>query len=326
MTHRAPGRPVPRRLVGAPVRGRRHRTPAAPISSSCWRGAWKGRAISPAPRPRSSAPPRSTARSSEVRAELGAFHLRRSQPEEAETAAKAALAIDSTSLEGHRVLGLVYAGYADGGSQRGVRRRRSRSILKDAITHLELASASTLAGDLVLNFTLGRLYLRAGTPEKAVQSLTRVVAQNPGSVQARLLLAQAHAVTKDVPAAIATLEAIVDEEPRVAAALGPVPGAGRAAARGRRHLHQGARRAADEPRAEVAAHHRALQRQGLQGGGGVRHRRAPAASGGRAFPPAAGPRAVRRRRPRRRRGGAGGSGEGVSQGHADAVCAGRHLS
>jgi tetratricopeptide (TPR) repeat protein len=159
------------------------------------------------------------ARSSEVRAELGAFHLRRSQPEEAEAAAKAALAIDSNSVEGHRVLGLVYAGYADGGTQRGTTAQATQ-YLKDAIVHLELASASTLAGDLVLNFTLGRLYMRAGTPEKAVQSLTRVIAQNPGSVQARLLLAQAQAVTKDLPAAIATLEAIVDEEPRVAAALG----------------------------------------------------------------------------------------------------------
>ena len=159
------------------------------------------------------------ARSSEVRAELGAFHLRRSQPEEAEAAAKAALAIDSNSVEGHRVLGLVYAGYADGGTQRGTTAQTTQ-YLKDAIMHMELASASTLAGDLVLNFTLGRLYMRAGTPEKAVQSLTRVIAQNPGSVQARLLLAQAQAVTKDLPAAIATLEAIVDEEPRVAAALG----------------------------------------------------------------------------------------------------------
>ena len=158
------------------------------------------------------------ARSSEVRAELGAFHLRRSQPEEAEAAAKSALAIDDTSVEGHRVLGLVYAGYADGGSQKGSTAQVTQ-YLKDAITHLEQASAS-MPGDLVLNFTLGRLYLRAGTPEKAVQALTRVVAQNPGSVQARLLLAQAQAVTQDVAAAIATLDAIVDDEPRVAAALG----------------------------------------------------------------------------------------------------------
>ncbi len=158
-------------------------------------------------------------RSSEVRAELGAFHLRRSQPEEAEGAAKASLAIDSNNAEAHRVLGLVYAGYADGGSQRGPNPQAAQ-FLKDAIMHLELASASSLSGDLVLNFTLGRLYLRAGTPDKAVQSLTRVVGQNPASMQARLLLAQAHAVSKDLPAAISTLEAIVDDEPRVAAALG----------------------------------------------------------------------------------------------------------
>jgi len=159
-------------------------------------------------------------RSAEVRAELGAFHLRRSQPEDAETAAKAALAIDSNSLEAHRVLGLVYAGYADGGQTSAASRQQVAQYLKDAITHLEQASASTLASDLVMNFTLGRLYMRAGTPEKAVVALTRVVTQNPGSVQARLLLAQAHAVTKDLPAAIAALEIIVDEEPRVAAALG----------------------------------------------------------------------------------------------------------
>ncbi len=158
-------------------------------------------------------------RSSEVRAELGAFHLRRSQPEEAEAAAKAALAIDNTNLEGHRVLGLVYAGYADGATAPGTGPQVAQ-YLTDAISHLEQASASTLASDLVLNFTLGRLYMRAGTPEKAVLALTRVVGQNPGSVQARLLLAQAHAVTKDLPGAIAALEAIVDEEPRVAAALG----------------------------------------------------------------------------------------------------------
>jgi tetratricopeptide (TPR) repeat protein len=158
-------------------------------------------------------------RSAEIRAELGAFHLRRSQPEEAEAAAKAALAIDSASSEAHRVLGLVYAGYADGGSSPAAGRQTAQ-YLKEAITHLEQASASTLASDLVMNFTLGRLYMRAGTPQKAVTALTRVVTQNPGSVQARLLLAQAHALSKDLPAAIAALEVIVDEEPRVAAALG----------------------------------------------------------------------------------------------------------
>ena len=97
-----------------------------------------------------------------MRAELGAFHLRRSQPEEAEAAAKSALAIDDNSVEGHRVLGLVYAGYADGGSQNAVRPPQVTQYLKDAITHLEQASASTLRATSSCNFTLGRLYLRAG--------------------------------------------------------------------------------------------------------------------------------------------------------------------
>jgi Flp pilus assembly protein TadD len=157
-------------------------------------------------------------RSAEVRAELGAFHLRRSQPDEAERAAQAALALDGTNSEAHRVLGLVYAGYVDAGNPRAA--AQIEQYLKDAIMHLELASSSALAGDLLLNFNLGRLYLRAGAPQKAVQALTRLVGQNPGSVQVRRLLAQAHAANKDLPAAIATLAAVVDDEPRVAEVLG----------------------------------------------------------------------------------------------------------
>ena len=66
--------------------------------------------------------------------------------------------------------------------------------MRDAITHLERAAAgSTVTGRSDLHFTLGRLYLRTGDAEKAVQALTRVVSQNPDSVQARLSLAQAYA-------------------------------------------------------------------------------------------------------------------------------------
>jgi Flp pilus assembly protein TadD len=158
-------------------------------------------------------------KSAEVRAELGAFHLRRSQPEEAERAAQAALALDDSNIEGHRVLGLVYAGYVDNANQRSAPAQTAQ-YLKDAIAHLERASVAANATDLLLQFNLGRLYLRAGTPEKAVQALTRVVSQNPGSLQIRRQLAQAHAANKDLPAAIATLDAVVDEEPRVAAMLG----------------------------------------------------------------------------------------------------------
>jgi tetratricopeptide (TPR) repeat protein len=46
-----------------------------------------------------------------------------------------------------------------------------------------------------------------------------VLNQNPGSVQGRLALAQAQAAARDLPGAIATLDEVLPEEPRVAAAL-----------------------------------------------------------------------------------------------------------
>jgi tetratricopeptide (TPR) repeat protein len=158
--------------------------------------------------------------SAELRGQVASFHLRRSQPDEAEKAAKAALAIDENNTEAHRALGLVYAGYADAATGGRAASPQIAAYLKDAVTHLERAAASAATGDLVLHFTLGRLYLRTDQAAKAVDSLNRVVSLNPGSVQARLALAQALAANKSLPQAIDTLELIVDDEPRVAAALG----------------------------------------------------------------------------------------------------------
>ena len=161
---------------------------------------------------------KATPGSAELRGQVAAFHLRRSQPDEAEKSARAALAIDANNIEAHRALGLVFAGYADGGTARNS--PQIATYLKDAITHLERAAAGAAPGDLVLHFTLGRLYLRTEQSEKAVESLNRVVSLNPGSVQARLALSQALASSNNLPAAIDTLAIIVDDEPRVAAALG----------------------------------------------------------------------------------------------------------
>ena len=159
-------------------------------------------------------------RSAELRGQAASFYLRRSQPDEAEKAAKAGLDIDDANIEAHRALGLVYAGYADAATGARAGTPEIATYLKDAITHMERAAAGAPAGDLVLHFTLGRLYLRTDQPSKAVESLNRVVTFNPGSVQARMALAQAHAANKNLPSAIDTLELIVDDEPRVASALG----------------------------------------------------------------------------------------------------------
>jgi tetratricopeptide (TPR) repeat protein len=157
--------------------------------------------------------------SAELRGQVAAFHLRRSQPDEAEKAARAALAIDDDNIEAHRALGLVFAGYADAAGARSSSPQIA-TYLKDAVTHLERAAKGAATGDLVLHFTLGRLYLRTNQAGKAAESLNRVVSLNPGSVQARLALSQAHAANNNLAAAIDTLAIIVDEEPRVAAALG----------------------------------------------------------------------------------------------------------
>jgi tetratricopeptide (TPR) repeat protein len=157
-------------------------------------------------------------RSAELRGQVASFYLRRSQPDEAEREAKAALEIDEKNVEAHRALGLVYAGYADAGAR--ANSPQVATYLKEAITHLERAAAGAASGDLVLHFTLGRLYLRTDQPARAVESLNRVVSLNPGSVPARLALSQALAANQNLPGAIDALELIVDEEPRVAGTLG----------------------------------------------------------------------------------------------------------
>ncbi len=157
-------------------------------------------------------------KSAEVRAEIAALHLRRNERGEAEKAAKAALAIDEKNVEGNRVLGLLYAAAADAAGERSS--PQAASSVRDAITYLERAAeGTTVTADANLYYTLGRLYIRNGTPDKAVQSLARVLTQNPNSVQGRLAMAQAYAAAKDLKSAINTLVEIIEDEPRVASAL-----------------------------------------------------------------------------------------------------------
>jgi Flp pilus assembly protein TadD len=155
--------------------------------------------------------------SAEIRAEIASFQLRQNRRDEAEKAAREALTLAADNLEAHRVLGLVYAGDADAAAEKrqGV---QAAAFAREAITHLERVASSPSA-DIALHYTLGRLYLRTGDSEKAVQALGRVLTQNPNSVQGRLTLAQAHAASNNLDSAIETLEDIVDDEPRVASAL-----------------------------------------------------------------------------------------------------------
>jgi tetratricopeptide (TPR) repeat protein len=148
--------------------------------------------------------------SAEIKAEIADLYTRRDPPNrfEAERYAKEALAIDENNVLANSTLGYLYAGGSP--SAEDVRR---------AILHFERAAAGTVGTDVNMLYYLGQMYLRNREPQKAVQVLTRVVAQTAGSPQPRQVLATAYAAAGDLKGAIATLEEVVEYVPSVAASL-----------------------------------------------------------------------------------------------------------
>jgi len=156
-------------------------------------------------------------KSAEIRAEIADLHLRRNERDEAEKAANDALAIDESNAEANRVVGLLDASAA---SNEKTTPADVKRLVDSAISHLERANAGSVGlPDANVNYTLGRLYMVTGEPEKAAQALQRVINANPGSLQGRLALAQAQAAAKNLQGAIATLEEVEEDEPRVLPAL-----------------------------------------------------------------------------------------------------------
>ena len=155
--------------------------------------------------------------SAEVRAEIASFQLRRNRRNEAEQSAVAALKLDDNNIEAHRVLGLLYAANTDALNAR-TSPEQFETTARQAISHLERVAVEPTAGIEIL-FSLGRLYLVTGAAPKAIDAFNRVLIQNPGSVQGRVSLSQAYAAIGDLKNAIAALDVIVDDEPRVASTL-----------------------------------------------------------------------------------------------------------
>jgi tetratricopeptide (TPR) repeat protein len=155
----------------------------------------------------------------EVRAELAAFHMRQNDAAAAERTAREALSRDAQNIEAHRVLGLVYSAYAESATENG-QEAKAPEFTKTAIDHLEKVAATPGGGtDVNLQFNLGRLYLRSGDNEKAIERLSRVLEQNSYSIQARLALAQAFGAAGRNDEAAEVLAAAVDDEPRLASTL-----------------------------------------------------------------------------------------------------------
>ena len=161
--------------------------------------------------------------SAEIKAEIAALHLRRVPPAraEGEKAAKEALAIDPDNVEANRSLGYLYHSLVDNGGRNASPEQSAQLTqnAKTAIGYLERAAAGTVGTDLVLQLTLGQLYLVANEPQKAIQSLARVVQQVPGNPTARQALARAYATNGDLNSAISNLSEVIDVDPRLAAEL-----------------------------------------------------------------------------------------------------------
>lgn len=149
--------------------------------------------------------------SAEIRAELASVYARQNRAVEAIDAAEAALKYDPDNREANRLLGSIYSALAD--QKRPIRAGDDPSQYgQKAIASLERARRPGMA-DPGLDFTLGRLYLREGQNEKAIEALERVFTQQPEYSEGGLLLASAQEAAGDPNAAIATLEETIKHNP-----------------------------------------------------------------------------------------------------------------
>lgn len=156
----------------------------------------------------------------ELQAELAAFYARQNQPAEAVAAAERAVALDADSEEGHRILGLVNAAWADG-VVTGPSGGSTDAWRAAAIRHLtKVQNSPAMATDLGLQVTLARQLMATGGNEKAVPILERVVAQVGPTGEPIAMLAEALRALGQFDRAAAALEQAAAANPRYYLALG----------------------------------------------------------------------------------------------------------
>ena len=150
--------------------------------------------------------------SAELKAELAAVYARQDRAVEAIEMAEAALALDDANLEANRILGSVYAAFAE--QPQGLRAGEDRAqYAEKAVAALEKASREGTA-DIGLTLLLGRMYVRTRAFDKAIGPLKRVIEEQPGYSEAAWLLAGAHEELDQADAAVDVLRAAVGFNPR----------------------------------------------------------------------------------------------------------------
>jgi tetratricopeptide (TPR) repeat protein len=153
-------------------------------------------------------------KSAEIKAEMAAFYARQNKASEAVDLAEKALVLDPNTTEAHRILGLVFAAWADAGITPPPGKSHAQ-LRRDAVDHLtKIMEAPSVATDLSLQVTLGRLHLRAGDADKAIPVLERVVSQSPFATEPYTLLAEARSSVGRLEEAADALERAAALNPR----------------------------------------------------------------------------------------------------------------
>jgi tetratricopeptide (TPR) repeat protein len=158
----------------------------------------------------------------DIPAELAAVYLRQNKVQEAMSSAEAAMKIAPLNREANRVLGTIYAALSEStqGAQRGRNAPRNDENLQKAIKYLEVASdKSTGESDPNVRATLARLYVSAGSFDKAIPLLTDLVNQEPNWQDGPLMLVEAYSGAGRAKDAIAWLEERTEDDPRLLPAL-----------------------------------------------------------------------------------------------------------
>ncbi len=141
----------------------------------------------------------------EILAELSSLYARHNRGEEAVAAASEALAREPDNSTAHRILGLIYASRANA-------RAGTAEDIRLAIDHLEQARVGPLP-DFQVELTLGRLYLRDGAAQEAIDLLEALQKEAPGFSETGLLLARAYELGGRMADAVETLERVVATGP-----------------------------------------------------------------------------------------------------------------
>jgi tetratricopeptide (TPR) repeat protein len=146
----------------------------------------------------------------EVHAELAGLYARQNRVTEAVAEGQAALALDPANREANRILGFAFSSAIEG--DRGAISPDALENARKAVSHFEKARDGR-AADPGAELTLGRLYVLVGEFDRAVTVLGDFLLDQPGYVEAILLLSEAHAGKGDAAAAARTLQQAVGAEP-----------------------------------------------------------------------------------------------------------------